>query len=76
MDIAALEHATRHIRGVVVAGAQALERGLLIAERGQERERELRRVEGLKGQVRYGFFDFYCIHEASCLCDFPLPVPG
>ena len=46
----------------VVARPQALEGRVLIAESGQERERELDRVEGLKGQVQYGFFDFYCIH--------------
>jgi hypothetical protein len=76
MDVVALEHATRHIRCIVVASTQALECRVLIAESGQERERELRRIEGLKGQVRYGFFDFYCIHGASCLCDFFPLVSG
>jgi len=51
MDVVALEHATRHIRSIVVASTQALECRILIAESGQERERELRRVEGLKGQI-------------------------
>ena len=63
MDVVALEHAAFHIGGVIVAGAQALERGVLVAECGEERERKLRRVEGLDGQVRYGLFDFYCVHE-------------
>ncbi len=51
MDVVALEHATRHIRSIVVASTQALECRVLIAESGQKREREFRRVEGLKGQV-------------------------
>lgn len=76
MDVVALEHATRHIRSIVVASTQALECCVLIAKSGQKRERELLRVEWLKGQFRYGFFDFYCIHGASCLCDFPPLVSG
>lgn len=51
MNVAAQQYASGYVRGVVVAGAQALERGFLVAERGQEGERELRRVKGLKGQV-------------------------
>jgi hypothetical protein len=76
VDVVALEYATRHIRSIVVASAQAFERSILIAESGQERERELSRVEGLKGEIRYGFFDFYCIHGPSCLCDFSPLVSG
>ena len=43
-------------------------------ESGQEREREFRCLEGLKGQLRYGLFYFYCIHGLLCLCDSFEPV--
>ena len=48
----ALVVATGHIRSVVVAGAQALEGGVLVAKSGKEGKGELRRVEGLKRQFR------------------------
>ena len=51
MDVVALEYAAGHIGDVVVARAQALEGRVLIVESGQERERELRRIEWLKGEV-------------------------
>ena len=71
VDVAALEHAAGHIRGVVVACPQALEGGVLVAEGSQEGEREFRSVEGLKGQFREGGFDFYCVHGEA---GFPLWV--
>lgn len=40
-----------NVRGIVVARTQALERGVLVAEGGQKRERELRCVKGLEGQL-------------------------
>jgi hypothetical protein len=70
MDVVTLEHATRYIRSVVVAGTQTPESRVLIAKCRQKRKRELSRIEGLKGQIRYGFFDFYCIHGATNLCVF------
>ena len=48
---------------VVIARAQTLERGFLVAECSKECVRKLRGIEGLKGQFRYGLFNFYSIHE-------------
>jgi hypothetical protein len=62
VNVAALEHAAGHVGSVVVAGAQAPERGVLVAEGGQEGEGELGSVEGLERQIRDGLFDFYGVH--------------
>ncbi len=72
MDVAALEHAAGHIRCIVVAGAQTFEGRVFIAESRQEGERKLRRVEGLERQIGNSLFDFYCIHDSSCLGKRPL----
>jgi hypothetical protein len=51
VDVVALKHAAGHVGGVVVADAQALECGVLVAEGGQKGERELVSVKGLERQV-------------------------
>ena len=61
MDIAALKHAT-NIRLVGIAGAQALDCGVLVAKGAQELKGELGPVKRLKRKVGYGFFDFNGIH--------------
>jgi len=62
VDVVALEHAALHVGGVVVASPQTPERGLLVAECGQEGERELSAGKRLKRQVGDGLFDFYGVH--------------
>ena len=65
VDVVALEHAAGHVGRVVVASAQALERGVLVAEGGQEGECELSGIERLKRQVGDGLFDFYGVHVGA-----------
>lgn len=77
VDVVTLKHAMGGTSDAILMPVRRRFRAVsLIAESGQERKRELRRVEGLKGQFRNGFFDFDCIHGASCLCDFPPLVSG
>lgn len=52
---------------VGIAGAQALERGFLVAERLKERIGELDRVELLFGKGGDGLFDLDCVHCAKLL---------
>ena len=62
-ELVAQQHAASDVRGVVVARAQALERGVLVAESCQEGERKLGGIKGRQGQVGYGLFDLYGIHS-------------
>ena len=54
--------------------AQALDRGVLVAERKEEGIRELISIERLLGQCRYGLFDFNSVHyelsgDQKCIWD-------
>src|SRR5487761_1650294 len=50
---------------IVVTRAQALEGGFLVTKGGQQGERKLGPVEGLKSKVGYGLFDLYDIHAEA-----------
>ena len=65
VDVVALEHAARQVGGVVVAGAQASEGGVLVAESGEEGEGKLSGSKGLKRQVGDSLFDFYGVHVCA-----------
>ena len=65
VDVVPLEHAAWHVGGVVISGAQALERGVLVAEGGQKSEGELSGIKGLKRQVGDCLFDFYGVHVCA-----------
>ena len=61
VDIAALENPA-DVGLVRVAGLEAFEGGLLVAERLEKGVGELRRHEGRFGEVGDGFFDLDCVH--------------
>lgn len=65
MDVAALEHPARQIGLVGGAGAQALDRGLLVPEGRQEGERKRLGVKRRLGQGGYGFFDLDGVHSSA-----------
>ena len=58
VDVVALQHAAGQVGGVADTLAELLEGGVLVAEGGQELERELRPLKGLEGEVGKGMFDF------------------
>ena len=62
VDLGLQQHPTGYVALVGVALAQPLERGLLIVERRQKLEWELRRIERLCGQVGDGYLDLNCVH--------------
>ena len=62
MDIAALQHAARHVGFVRVAFAQAGDRRFLVAESGEESEREFGGIKRCLGQLGDGGFDLDCVH--------------
>ena len=67
MDVVALENTARDIRCDGRAAAQALDRRLLVAERGKEGEQELIWGEGGASELRYSFLDFDCVHANKSL---------
>ena len=62
VDIAALKDGAGDVRVVRVALAQTIDRGLLVAKRGEELERELGGVEGLLSKFGYGVCNLYGVH--------------
>ncbi|MDR0787138.1 MAG: hypothetical protein LBG44_04665 [Gemmatimonadota bacterium] len=76
MDVVPLKNTAGKIRPVGRAGAQPLQRCLLVPERLQEGVRELLRGKGLLDQRGNGFFDLNSIHSedsAEGPDDFPAP---
>jgi hypothetical protein len=61
VDIAGLQNPAK-IGFVGFAAAQALDRSVLVPERPEERERKLRRIEGLLDQLGNGLFNLDRIH--------------